>query len=200
MIYSSLQKQSGFTLVEMLVAVSLLLMVIVGPMAITAKASKSASFASEQVQAFFLAQEGLELAQSERDRLLLQNINNEGSYPNPWADFTNTTSGTFAKCYGSSGCSLVWSADGGDYNKKVIVGDCGSSGCKLYYNKNDVRSKFTYDSSGAEPTPFTRKIFFKSSGTAAVEVISTVTWRTGSILAEQKVLSETYLYNIYAKP
>jgi prepilin-type N-terminal cleavage/methylation domain-containing protein len=55
-----IHQQSGFSLVETLVAISLLLIMIVGPMAISAKTAKSTSFASEQVQAFFLAQEGLD--------------------------------------------------------------------------------------------------------------------------------------------
>ena len=53
-------KQKGFSLVETLVAISILLIVIVGPMTISMSTAKSSSFASEQVQAFFLAQEGLE--------------------------------------------------------------------------------------------------------------------------------------------
>lgn len=192
MIFTSSQKNEGFSLVEMLVAVSLLLMVIVGPMAITAKASKSASFASEQVQAFFLAQEGLELAQMGRDNLLLQNL--KGDITNPWGSFI-ATNGAFKECYSSSGCSLVW-----DNNNAFAVGACGGASCKMYFHENGGRAKYNYDSSGT-PTPFTRKISFtKLTGDKAVKVVSTVTWRTGSIIAEQKVSTETYLYNIYDKP
>ena len=41
-------------------------------MTISMQSAKSSSFASEQVQAFFLAQEGLELAEKARDDLLLR--------------------------------------------------------------------------------------------------------------------------------
>lgn len=197
MIYFSLQKQNGFSLVEMLVAVSLLLMVIVGPMAITAKASKSASFASEQVQAFFLAQEGLELAQALRDNYLLENLATPSQRSSPWGDFIKTN-GEFGKCYNSAGCGLVW-----DSNKTVAVKDCtgDSNACRLYYHEGGGRAKFNYVSTHGVMTPFTRKITLTTlPGNNAVKAVSTITWKTGSILAEQKVSVETYLYNIYAKP
>jgi len=68
----NLNKQAGFSLVETLVSISILLLVIVGPMTITSRTAKSATFASEQVQAFFLAQEGVELAQKARSDLVLR--------------------------------------------------------------------------------------------------------------------------------
>jgi prepilin-type N-terminal cleavage/methylation domain-containing protein len=47
----------GFTLVETLVAVTVLLLVIVGPMTVAQKGIQNAYFANEQVTAVFLAQE-----------------------------------------------------------------------------------------------------------------------------------------------
>ena len=83
------QKQSGFSLVETLVAISILLIVIVGPMTISMQSAKSSSFASEQVQAFFLAQEGLELAEKARDDLLLRSELFDGNPPSylSWGTF-----------------------------------------------------------------------------------------------------------------
>lgn len=48
---------------ETLVAITILLIVVVGPMKIIISASNSTSFSGEQVVAFFLAQEGAEIAQ-----------------------------------------------------------------------------------------------------------------------------------------
>lgn len=67
-------KQSGFSLVETLVAITILLVVIIGPMTISSSAAKSTSFASEQVTAFFLAQEGAELIEKARNDLLLEHF------------------------------------------------------------------------------------------------------------------------------
>ncbi len=191
----------GFSLIEMLVAVSVLLLVIVGPMTVTSRAAKSSAFASEQVQAFFLAQEGLELAQKLRDDLLLRNflLTTDPSYvSNPWARFTDTSnSGAYRFCY-SGGCGLEWA----DATSIATPVNCSTiTNCKLNYNASAARSKYTYSTTGTvEATPFTRRITFRLVGNSAIEVISSVTWRTGSIIAEQRVDAQTYLYNIYATP
>ena len=194
----SRQLQSGFSLVEMLVAVSVLLIIIVGPMTMTSRVAKSSSFATEQVQAFFLAQEGLELAEKLRDDLLLRHFNS--SYATPWTTFNNTgASKPNNLCYiidsGDKGCGIDWSNIGGPFR------DCNTaSNCKLNYKASATRSKYTYDTTGTiETTPFSRFIVFENSGSNAVKVTSIVTWRTGSLTAEQRVETSTYLDNIYDK-
>lgn len=191
----------GFSLIEMLVAVSVLLLVIVGPMTVTSRTAKSSAFASEQVQAFFLAQEGVELAQKLRDDLLLRNflLSTDPNYvSNPWAWFTDSTnSGAYRFCY-NGGCGLEWA----DATTIATPTNCATlTNCRLNYKATNTRSKYTYSTTGTyEQTPFTRRVTFRNVGTNAVEVISSVTWRTGSLVAEQRVDAQTYLYNIYATP
>ncbi len=197
-----LRPSSGFTLVEMLVSVSILLLVIVGPMTITARIAKSATFATEQVQAFFLAQEGIELAQKGRDDLLLKNFLDETIDPNylenPWATFINPA-GTYDFCFDSTGCGLEWHAT--NPGELAAVRDCSlSDNCRLYVNTSAERAKYTYDSAGSTPTLFTRRIYMMAipaTDPNAVRIRSVVTWRTGSLVSEQKVEVESYLYNIY---
>jgi type II secretory pathway pseudopilin PulG len=62
----------GFSLVETLVATSILLLVVVGPLAISSRTAKSSTFATEQLTAYLLAQEGLELAEKARGDSILQ--------------------------------------------------------------------------------------------------------------------------------
>ncbi len=188
------KKESGFSLVETLVAISILLIVIVGPMTISMRTAKSSSFASEQIQAFFLAQEGLELAQKTRDDLLLRNFLTTGPLLNPWATFTNP-SGTYANCFLSTGCGLQW---GGTPGSLAVPLSCSVTSC-LLYRAAGGRGWFTHGSVGTTPTIFTRRIYYSGSG-AAIQVRSVVTWRTGSLVTEQRVQVDTYLYNIYATP
>lgn len=186
-------QQSGFSLVETLVAITLLLLVIVGPMAISSQTAKSSTFASEQVQAFFLAQEGLELAQKARDDMRLDEF--KGDIADGWGEFVNS-SGAYGDCFSSNGCGLEWGSTPGE----VVVNNCSGDSCRLYRSTGG-RSWFTYDSSGGNvQTPFTREIYFETNTTNApdsdreVYVHSVVTWRTGSFAADQIVEVDTYLY------
>jgi prepilin-type N-terminal cleavage/methylation domain-containing protein len=196
------KKQEGFTLVETLVAISILLIVIVGPMSISSRTAKSSSFATEQIQAFYLAQEGLELAQKVRDDFLLQQFRTSAPNLTSWTTFR--TSSVYITCITSTGCGLNWSTS---VDGLVESKACNSSAnaCNMFLFSDDRRSRLTHDSSGVE-TPFNRRIYFEVGGVPGldarreVKVRSVVTWRTGSIIANQVVEMDTYLYNTYASP
>lgn len=194
------KNQKGFSLVETLVAISILLIVITGPMAISIRSAKSASFATEQVQAFFLAQEGLELAQKGRDDLLLGNFlpTTHANYiSNPWYRFTDSTnSGTYRHCYAATGCGLAWGSASGQLATPV---SCSSASNCLLYRGTSGRNQVTHSSTGNTPTIFTRRVYLTASG-ERVQARSLVTWRTGSVVAEQSVSTDTYFYNIYDTP
>jgi type II secretory pathway pseudopilin PulG len=62
----------AFTLLETLVAISVLLMSLMGPFAIAQQSLRSAYYARDQVTAFYLAQEGIEFVRAVRDQNYLQ--------------------------------------------------------------------------------------------------------------------------------
>ena len=190
----------GFSLIETLVGIAILLIVIVGPMSIATNAANSTSFANQQVMAYFLAQEGLELAQKGRDDFLLTSFNLgalEGS--NDAWDFFTSNSGPFADCFVAAGCSLE--IDEG-LAGEVLVDDCSDvTDCQLYLTADiGVRSRYTYDTSNAEITDFTRVITMEEiTSDKDVLVTSVVSWRTGNQIAVQSTTATTYLYNIYGR-
>ncbi|MBI4087780.1 prepilin-type N-terminal cleavage/methylation domain-containing protein [Candidatus Kaiserbacteria bacterium] len=65
-------RNGGFTLIETLVAISLLTVAIVAPMALAAQSLSSAYYARDQVTAFYLAQEAIESVRAIRDSQVLQ--------------------------------------------------------------------------------------------------------------------------------
>ena len=76
---NGMTKQSkGFTLIETMIAVSILVLAILGPLTIASNALHSAYYASDQVTAFYLAQEGIEYARSVRDNNLFYNQTHPG--------------------------------------------------------------------------------------------------------------------------
>jgi hypothetical protein len=70
----------GFTLIETLVAVSLLVVAIVAPMSLVAQSLTTAYYARDQVVAYALAQEGIEAVRAVRDGNILENAVSGTSY------------------------------------------------------------------------------------------------------------------------
>ncbi|MEK7461952.1 MAG: prepilin-type N-terminal cleavage/methylation domain-containing protein [Patescibacteria group bacterium] len=200
-----IEENSGFSLVETLVAITILLLVIIGPLTISSSSVRSSAFASEQVTAFFLAQEGAELALKGRDDLLLEYFwlipsppGTAPSNPDPWTDFKRITSGAqFANCYGAAGCGMYINTNGSLSSATT----CSTiANCQLYLDKNPsvVRSRYTHNNTvGTTPTPFTRVIKFATVGLNEVSVTSTVTWQSGFSRDQQQVVVQTSIFNVY---
>jgi len=60
--------KKGFTLVETFIAITVLIVSLVGPLSIAADSLKSAYYARDEITAFYLAQEGLEYVRALRDQ------------------------------------------------------------------------------------------------------------------------------------
>lgn len=71
--YCKLPASFGFTLIETLVAITVLTTAIVAPMSLAARALASAFYARDQVAAFHLAQEAIEAVRNIRDNNILTN-------------------------------------------------------------------------------------------------------------------------------
>lgn len=64
----------GFTLVEAMVAISILSLAVTGPMIIAQKGIGAAIYARDQITAFYLAQEAVEYIRNVRDTNRINNI------------------------------------------------------------------------------------------------------------------------------
>lgn len=207
------QTQYGFSLIEALVAISLLLIVIVGPMQMLKQTSNSTVYANEQMVAYFLAQEGIELVHKQRDDLLLRYFRGEFGYggsiviSDPMTKFREQNNDNpLRHCFGSDGCGLYMNNNGYLDFVKNSSGNpiaCTSNNCRLYFapNSSETRSRYTHEVSGNESTPYTRRIQIETimDGSLVKEfkVTSIVEWRTGSLLGGQRVQLVTYLQNVY---
>ncbi len=199
MIHHTTHNQSGFSLVETLVAITILLIVITGPLTLVSNSARSTDFANDQVVAFFLAQEGLELVQSVRDDLLIPTFDPGYSGGDAWDDFTNTASvGVLQECFGGGcGIDVNTNSDG-----TINVFDCQSTtqNCRLYTNATaNQRAAYTHDPSGNPETRYTRVISMNETTTGQTEVVSTVTWRSDGQRGEQQVQAVTYLFDVYGR-
>jgi len=66
------KKQKGFTLVETLIAISILMIAIASPINLAQKALSSAVLSRDQMTASFLAQDGLEAVKNLRDQIAIR--------------------------------------------------------------------------------------------------------------------------------
>ena len=141
---------SGLTLIETLVAISILLMAVVGPMTIYSNSISSARYSGNKTIAYYLAQEGIELVKYK--------INTEFNSGSGWFS-------SLPDCIAGN-CTVSVS------NDTVCVG-CDT---KLYIGANNL---YTHTSSGATPTNFSRTVKFAGSPPESGALVSsTVTWVT----------------------
>jgi len=148
--------------------------------------------------AFFLAQEGLELVQAERDDLLIPKFSTPPPAGDAWDDFTSTGgSNILRNCFGAGGCGLDQETDSSGNLRQY---DCSTaSNCRLYFNATaDQRSTYTHVPS-ANASRYTRVITLDETSTGQVEVVSTVTWRSDGQRGTQEVQATTYLFDVYGR-
>lgn len=167
----------GFTLVETLIAIAILLVAIAGPMTIAARGLQTAFYAREQITAFMLAQEGVELIRSLRDQDALQH--------NSWL------AGIPSACSGSQGCG----ADA----RGSPTRDCASKSCQLNYDDGPLeghRGFYTYATGTL--TPFTRQILvYPLPGGRETRVTVNVSWQSGLFGGVKTVTVRSRLFNQY---
>lgn len=174
------QKQQGYSLVEVLVAVTVLLIALVGPLTIASKGLKNASLAREQNTAFFLAQEGIEAVVKIREDNALSVY--AGNNTEVW-DKVEAINEDDA-CTTESPCGVDVDAD-------FTLFECSTNTCDLYISDSG-RGIYGHNSSG-DATNYNRELVVNVNE-SRVHVLSTVTWGEAS---DQQLTLSTYLYNIY---
>lgn len=148
----------GFTLIETFVAISVLLLALVGPLTIATRGLTSAAFARDQIAAYYLSQEAIELIRNKRDNNFLNS-------------FFWTTG--LSACFTASGCF----ADSA--NIDPIFAQCSSSGCPVL-RRSTTKGFYTYvPGSETAFSPFTRTIKMEQISDNEVSVSVVISWRTG---------------------
>ncbi len=161
-------KQAGLTIVESLVAISILVVAVIGPLVIVSQALRTSFFARDQMTSFFLAQEAIENIRNIRDRNSLTETN-----PSNWLNGIVT---------GVSGMPVITNLDGTGIVKYNLTR--GAAGYELQACPANVCPKLNInkstgiygDSAGSlESSIYTREIvFYKAPGDTAVSQEVTV--------------------------
>jgi len=169
---SKLKTESrGFTLVETLVAISLLTVAIVAPMSLTTQSLSSAYYARDQITAFHLAQEAIESVRHARDGNVLKNA-----------------LGTTADLLSGIPQNTPFTID--TTNGDAMDSSACQSGCPVI--RKSPTGLYGYNPVWT-PTHFTRTVFVTfvpGSNNNEVNILVTISWQTGSFNSRSFTISE----------
>lgn len=167
-------RKRGFTLVETLVALTVLTVGISASLTLISHSLKTASYYQNQTTAFYLAVEGIEFIRNWRDNNFIQGMS--------WLQDLNN-------CISSNGCYATPAPDIG----QPYISACAPNCPNLKYSVS--RNLYNYSPSSID-TAFSRKITISNAssfGNDEREVISKITWqdRFGS----QSIELKTHIFN-----
>lgn len=188
-----LNHNRGYSLVEVLVAITVLLIALVGPLTVAQVGLKRAFNSREQTMSVFLAQEGTEALFKLREDAALGAFPNEfGNLPLVWG----AVSGLAGRCTEANPCGVKLELNG--YLLPANFYNCSTSDCIIRYSAADrvpYRQGIPADTDTTN-TKYERTIVIDVNNDRAI-IKTTVKWGTR---ADQKITLETYLYNIYYEP
>jgi len=169
------KRQKAFTLVEVLIAISILTVGILSGFILITKVLYNTAVIQDRLTASFLAQEGIELVRQVRDSNFLQIINGESV---EWRDGL------------ADGSYIIKSKAGSEQPITLISIDPGE-GLDFFYD-NDTK---IYNYTTGEPTTFNReiKITTNSDNDDEIRVESKMKWTTKRINFDLTV--EDHLFN-----
>lgn len=160
----------GFTLVETLIAITILVIAVVGPLYAVHRSLVASYTARDSLTATALAQEGLEFIRYKRD----------SNYLSGQSDWMSGLS----FCQAASGCMI-------DPNAATQAGQIQAYAAAGAVLKLD--GSYRYVLGSGTPTRFTRKVTITTVTATEVEVTSVVTWTTFQI--PYSVTVSEHLYN-----
>jgi prepilin-type N-terminal cleavage/methylation domain-containing protein len=184
-------KMTGFTLIETLVAITVLTVALAAPLTLAFQSLSAAYTARDQVTAFHLAQEAVEAVRAQRDHNILDNLKNGpntdwldglivetiGDPAKPFMVDTLSTNNNFTSCGNSNpnSCdSLLFDSANGFYGHDMNMADPDISESRF---KRYVRITEVPDTNLEE-----------------VRVRVVVRWRSGA-MGTRRVVVEENIYN-----
>lgn len=160
--------KKGFTLIETIVAITILTFAVAGPLFTASRAIVAARAASYQLTASYLAQESVEYVRMLRDNhyLVAYAVEPATASTTGWATFrTEVNPCVIGIC--------TFDPTGGLTNDQFLAACSGT--CSKLYLTNQTNGIYTQENIGTQ-TPFTRTVKISDVSGNEESVVSTVTW------------------------
>lgn len=164
-------KKSGFTLVEILVAISILSIAILATFTAVSQALKATNFSEDQITAYYLADEGLEYVRNKRDTNGIQHVANLGSGSTyPWLSGIAQVAGD--PCYPGKVCYV-------DIPNNTITACSSNAASCPFLSYNATSGLYQYTTGTA--TVFKRSITITSISATEVSIAVSVVWTAQNV-------------------
>jgi len=164
----------AFTLIETLVAITILTLAVVGPMVTANRAIVASQTSRDQLTASYLAQEGVEYVRAMRDKEFLATYP-PGDSSAAWNAFLGTGAlvGIEDFCLGpSNSCTLDPLRSMGYGSGFALNTYAGSAPLRITTADRYTQQNLV----GSTPTPFTRTVQVVQLSSTDERVVSTVSW------------------------
>lgn len=177
LIFKSCNSRHGFTVLEAIVAIALLSVSISGVFTSVQRGLSQSVSAKDEVKAFYLAQEAVEMIRNIRDANQLNRI-----VSNPSATWLD---GITSNCPFNRVCSV-------DVTTFAFV-NCGATWGSCPQNLRQHPSTFLYSYTSGNTTNFKREIQIEQVNSTEISVTVQVSWTQGATTRQFK--AKTHLFN-----
>lgn len=174
----------AFTLIESLVAISILLIAVVGPMSAISTSLSQIKIARDQMIAVNLAHEGIEAVRQIRGSNMLKEWSGVAGWGGTGSWRTGINSIRDQIVLLSSGVPGLNSCGGGCSGVDIIIYKETATGNYYQFSSVPAVGVFT-------PTQFRRIVRLERTDNREIEVLSTVTWTTSNGLSKSVQVRET---------
>ena len=192
----NLNDERGFTIMETLVAIFILLISITGPMVFSQNGLRAAFQSRDQITAFYLAQDAIEFIKNRRDHNVLE----PNSVGFGWLDGLEDC---IAEDLGDFGCTINTSLVDGNI---VACNGFGSDpGCLGNNEDGSQDNKLRINSDGyfintlagsVEESTFARNIYIRETEAGReAEIVVKVRWTSHDTIGVRDVTVVEYIYN-----
>jgi prepilin-type N-terminal cleavage/methylation domain-containing protein len=202
---NNIETERGFTMVETLVAIFILLISITGPMVFSQNGLRAAFQSRDQITAFYLAQDVIEFVKNRRDHNILE----PGAVGGSWLDGLEDCMVSDPNNYNPDteyGCTINTTDTDSDYVSDVEaclspggepgclgVAEDGSEDNKLRINTDGF---FTNDGSAGETSIFARNIYIREVvPNQEAEVVVKIRWTSQDTIGVRDITVVEYIYN-----
>lgn len=157
----------GFTLIETLIAVTILTLAVTGPLVTANRSIVAARVSRDQLTASYLAQEGIEYVRAMRDNAYLAAYRAGGAdvSERAWNDFRSSIADCRTAALGSAPFCTY------DPTSLTPVQACSGACAPLKLSATHI-----YNRSSGTATPFTRTVQAMSATATDEKIVSTVSW------------------------